>query len=76
MCQVNTGTYISLLAPEKPDYIACHPEKTTTYILHVVPITTHTHVKLKTIGKNKKRKKRKQGKERKRTPHEQTLGID
>ena len=43
-----------------------HPRKTTTYILHVVPITTHTHDRRKPIGK-KKQKKRKEdkGKERK-----------
>ena len=66
MCQIHTGTYVALLAPEKNDYAACHPAKTTTYILHVVPITTHTHVRLKTIGnkgrkEEKRRKKRKQG---------------
>ena len=35
MCQVHTGAYVSLLAPGKTDYTACHPRKTTTYILHV-----------------------------------------
>ena len=39
MCQVHTGTYVSLLAPGKTDYTAYHPRKTTTYMLHVVPIT-------------------------------------
>ena len=37
-----------------------HPGKATTYILlHVVPVTPHTHDRLKSIGKNgtKKRKK-------------------
>ena len=43
MCQVHTGAYVSLLAPGKTDYTACHPRKTTTYILHVESITTHTH---------------------------------
>ena len=43
MCLVHTGTYVALLATGKPDYIACHPENTTTHVLHVVPITTHTH---------------------------------
>ena len=43
MCQVHTGAYVSLLAPGKTDYTACHPKKTTTYTLHVIPITTHTH---------------------------------
>ena len=68
MCQVHIGAYVSLLAPGKTDYTACHPRK-TTYILHVVPITTHTHVRRKSVGtkrqrKDKKRQERK-GKERK-----------
>ena len=32
MCQVHAGAYVSLLAPGKTDYTACHPRKTTTYI--------------------------------------------
>ena len=55
MCQVHTGAYVSLLAPGKTDDTACHPRKTTTYILHVVSITTHTHDRRKPIGKKKKR---------------------
>ena len=39
MCQVHTSAYVSLLAPGKTDYTAWHLRKTTTYILHVVPIT-------------------------------------
>ena len=31
MCQVHTGTFVSLLAPEKNYDTACHPEKNTTY---------------------------------------------
>ena len=60
MCQVHTGAYVSLLAPGKTDYAACHPRKTTTYILHVVPISTHTHDGSKLIGKkrNKEKKRR------------------
>ena len=38
-CQIRAGTYVALLAPEKNDYTACHPEKTTTYMLHVALIT-------------------------------------
>ena len=71
ICQVHTGAYVSLLAPEKNNYTACHPRKTTTCILHVVPITTHTHDRRKSthdrrksIGK-KKQKKEKKIKERK-----------
>ena len=59
MCQVNTGAYVSLLAPGKTDYTACYPGKTTTYILRVVPITTHTHVRLKSVGKKKQREEKK-----------------
>ena len=39
-------------------YTACHPKKTTTYIFHAVPITTHTHDRRKSIGKKDQRKKR------------------
>ena len=70
MCQVHTGADNSLLAPEKADYTVCHPGKTTTCIIHVVPITTHTHVRRESIGKKKQRKKEKikerKGKERRR----------
>ena len=53
MCQVHTGAYVSLLAPGKTDHTACHPRKTTTYILHAVPITTHTHDRRESTGKKK-----------------------
>ena len=60
MFYIHAGAYVALFAPGKKNcYTACHPEKTPMYMLHVVPITTHTHVKLKSIGK-KKRKERKQ----------------
>ena len=59
MCQVHTGEYVSLLAPGKTDYTACHPRKTTTYISHVVPVTTHTHDRRKSIGEKKQRKEKK-----------------
>ena len=66
MCQVHTGAYVSLLAPGKTDFTACHPRKTTTYILHVVPITTHTHDRRKSIGKKETKKiTEDEGKERK-----------
>ena len=68
MCQVNTDGYVSLLAPGKTDYTACHPRKTTTSILHVVPITTHTHDRRKTIGKKETRKDK--GKKDKRAKNE------
>ena len=59
MCQVYTSAYVSLLAPGKTDYTACHPRKTTTYILQIIPITTHTHDRRKSIGKKKQRKEKK-----------------
>ena len=58
MCQVHTGAYVSL-APGKTDYTACRPRKTTTYILHVVPIITHTHDRRKSTGKKRNRKQKK-----------------
>ena len=57
MCQVHIGAYVSLLAPGKTDYIACHPRKTTTYILRVAPITTHTPDRRKSIGKKETNKR-------------------
>ena len=63
MCQVHTGAYVSLLTPGETDYTACHPRKTTTYILHVVSITTHMHDRCKSIGEKKQRKD--EGEERK-----------
>ena len=74
MCQVYTGAYLSLLAPEKADYTACHPRKITTYILHVVSITTHTHDRRKSIGKKEQRtnKKRKERKEKRRKRKKKT----
>ena len=44
---------------QNQQYTACHPRKTTTYILHVVPITTHTHDRPMSNGK-KETKKRKE----------------
>ena len=73
MCQVHTGAYVSLLAPGKTDYdTACHPRKTTTYILHVVPITTHTHDRRKSIGKKKQRKEKKIKERKERQESEKT----
>ena len=56
MCQVQAGAYVSLLAPGKTKYTACHPRKTTTYVLHVVSITTHAHDRRKSIVKKKQGK--------------------
>ena len=58
---VHTSHYSRL---EKTVYTACHPEKTTTYMLHAVPITTHTHVRRKSIRKKEtKKRKEEKGKE-------------
>ena len=65
MSQVHTGAYVSLIEPGKTEYTACHPRKTTTYILHVVLITTHTHDRRKSIGKKKTKTRKDKGKERK-----------
>ena len=60
MCQIHTGAYVSLLAPGETDYYtACHLRKTTTYILHVVSITTDTHDRRKSTGGKKRRKEKK-----------------
>ena len=53
MRQVHTGAYVSLLVPGKTDYPACRTRKTATYMLRVVPITMHTHVIRKSVGKKK-----------------------
>ena len=66
MCQVQAGAYVSLLTPGETKYSGCHPRKTTTYIFHVVSITTHTHDRHKSIGgKETKKRKEDNGKERK-----------
>ena len=65
-CQVyTTGTYVSLLAPGRARQHPLPPRKyyhenILKQILHVVPITTHTHVRPKSIGKERKEKKRKE----------------
>ena len=66
MCQVRTGAHVSLLAPGKTGYIRLPPKKDyhVQTILHVVPFTTHTHDRRKSIGKkNKEKKKMKERKE-------------
>ena len=69
MCQV--GAYVSLLTPGETKYSDCHPRKTTTYILHVLSITTHTHDRHKSIGE-KETKKRRQRKGKKREEKNET----
>ena len=71
MCQVQAGAYVSLLTPEETKYSDCQPRKITTYILHVVFITTHTHDRRKSIGgKETKKRKEDRGKERKEKKNE------
>ena len=71
VCQVQAGAYVSLLTPGGTKYSDCHPSKTTTYILHVVSITTHTHDRHKSIGeKETKERKEDEGKERKEKKNE------
>ena len=74
MCQIQAVAYVSLLTPGVTKYSDCHPSKTTTYILHVVYITTHTHDSLrKSIGeKETKKRKEDEGKERKGKRNETT----
>ena len=61
MRQVHAGAYVSLLTPGGTNFSDCHPRKTTTYILHVVSITTHTHDRrsLSQLEKKKQRKEKK-----------------
>ena len=75
-CQVHTGSYVSLLEPGKTDYTACHPKKTTTYILHDYHVyitrsiyhyayARQTQVNWKKETKKKKEDKGKESKEKK-----------
>ena len=71
MSQVQAGAYVSLLTPGETKYSDCHPSKTTTYILHVVSITPHTHDRHESIGeKETKKRKEGKGKERKEKKNE------
>ena len=64
MCQVHAGAYVSLLTPGETNYSDRHPRKTTTYILHVVSITTHTHDRRKSIWRKETKKRKDKGKKR------------
>ena len=71
MCQVQAGAYVSLLTPGETKYSDCHPRKTTTYILHVISITPHTHDRHKSIGEKETKKRRQdKGKEREEKKNE------
>ena len=69
MCQVHAGTYVALLAPEKTDYTACHPEKIVPRIYY----TRYLSPRIRTSGssqleKRKERKRReKKGKDKRKT---------
>ena len=68
---VHTSHYSRL---EKPHiYSDCHLSKTTTYISHVVSVTTHTHDRHKSIGeKDTRKRKEDKGKESKEKKNETT----
>ena len=59
------GAYVSLLAPGKTDYTDCHPR--LPRILHVVPITAHTHDRRKSTGKKGTKKRKDEGKKRQKS---------
>ena len=59
MCLVQAGAYVSQLTPGETNYSDRHPRKTTTYVLHVVSTTTHTHDRRKSIGEREERKEKK-----------------
>ena len=57
MCQVHTGTYVALLAPEKTRlHRLPHPEKTTTYTLHVLYLSR----RIRTSDESQLEKRRKE----------------
>ena len=59
MCQVHIGACISLLAPGKTDYTACHPRKTTTYILQVVSTYHYAYARQTQVHWKKRNKENK-----------------
>ena len=65
MCQVQAGAYVSFLTPGETNYSDCHPRKTTTYTLHVVPVSLRIRTtNASQLEKNRQTKEDK-GKERK-----------
>ena len=72
MRQVHTGAYVSLLAPGKTDYTACHPRNTTGYHVYIARSTYHhayarqTQVNWKKETKKRKEDTRKERKEKTR----------
>ena len=79
-----SGAYVSLLAPGKTDYTACHPRKTNTYITRSInhyAYARQTQVKWKKNkeqirrerkGKEKKRRKRKKKTKKEKKEQEKT----
>ena len=43
MCQVHTGAYVSLLAPGKTDYTACHPRLPRIYYSYTLLMAFVSH---------------------------------
>ena len=50
------GAYVSLLAPGKTDYTACHPRKTTTYIYY----TQYLSLRIRTTDASQLEKRNKE----------------
>ena len=67
MCQVHTGTYVALLAPEKTDYTARHP---VDYHVHITRGIYHYAYARQTQVNWKKEEKRKTENERKQKESE------
>ena len=45
MCQAHTGAHVSLLAPGKTDYTACHSRKTTAKATELNRHTTRMKIR-------------------------------
>ena len=69
MCQVHTGAYVSQHAPGRTDYLPLATQERKPRILHVIPITAHTHVRSKSTGNTINNRNEEKG--RKATKNEQ-----
>ena len=58
MCQVHTGAYVSLLAPGKTDYTACHP-RNTTHVYIARSTYRYAYARQTQVNRKKETKKRK-----------------
>ena len=78
MCQVHTGAYVSIFAPGKTDYIACHPRKTTSYHVYITrsiyryAYARQTQVNWKEEESEKKEENGKEKKERQQNKKDKT----